>query len=387
LRHSEERLRLIVENARDFAIFATDMERRVTSWNSGAERILGYAEAEIVGQSADIIFTPEDRAAGACEREAQTALAEGRANDERWHIRKDGIRFWGSGVMTAMHGPAGEALGFVKVLRDQTEAKRAQEALSQSQAELEAALRAAEAARQEAEAANRTKDLFLATLSHELRTPLTPIALAVDGLLRRADLPPRFKEALEMISRNVQIEATLVADLLDVTRISRGKLELACSRLDVHEAVRQAVEVVEAEIQAKQQQLTVDLAAERSELEGDFIRLQQAFWNLLKNSSKFTPACGQIRVSSRNEELNWLVIEVVDTGRGVDPAALPHIFEAFRQEERAVTTQFGGLGLGLAITKAIVAGHNGSIAAFSAGRNQGFTCTIKLPLASPRNLS
>ena len=183
-RESEEQLRLVVESAREYAIFSTDLERRITSWNSGAERLLGYQESEVIGSTADVIFTPEDRAAGAPEQEAQTALAEGRSADERWHVRKDGTRFWGSGAMMAMHDGNDKTVGLLKIFRDETQAREVTEALAASRADLEQALIFNKIAREELEAASRAKDRFLAVLSHELRTPLTPVVMAVQTLGR-----------------------------------------------------------------------------------------------------------------------------------------------------------------------------------------------------------
>jgi two-component system CheB/CheR fusion protein len=356
-----------------------DLERRVTTWNSGAQAILGYSREEILGHPGDLIFTAEDRAHGAPEEEARTALAEGRAFDERWHVRKDGTQFWGNGVMMPMHDPQGEPIGFAKIFRDQTDDLRAKEALEESRAELWKSLQEIDRARAEAEAAGRAKDKFLAVLSHELRTPLTPVLMALGVLMRQKDLPPSAAEALEMIRRNVQIEAHFVDDLLDLTRITRGKLELVRERMDVHEAVRHAIEVTTPDIQAKEQHLEVALRADSHTLRGDATRLQQVFWNLLKNASKFTPTGGKIQVASRSEP-DRLAIEISDTGIGFASEAAGHIFDAFAQANESITREFGGLGLGLAISKATVDAHGGVLRAESAGPGQGATFVVELPL-------
>ncbi|HEY1226607.1 MAG TPA: PAS domain S-box protein, partial [Ramlibacter sp.] len=178
LHATDERLRLLVENARDYAIFAFDLERRVTMWNTGAERLLGYAGGEVLGHPADVIFTDEDRGAGAPEQEAALALADGRASDDRVHVRKDGTTFWASGMCMLMRDGRGEAVGFVKILRDQTAERESRQALETSQAELIQALADMQRARQQLEAADAAKDRFLAVLSHELRNPLASISSA-----------------------------------------------------------------------------------------------------------------------------------------------------------------------------------------------------------------
>ncbi|HEY0551546.1 MAG TPA: PAS domain-containing sensor histidine kinase, partial [Verrucomicrobiae bacterium] len=375
LHASEEQFRLIVENAREYAIFAMDLERRITIWNTGAQGILGYSQEEVIGQSADIIFIPAERADGAPEREAARALAEGRASDERWHVRKDQSRFWASGVMTAMRGACGEAIGLVKIFRDQTELKQTAEALVRSRQELEAAFVEMRRAREEAEAANSTKDRFLAALSHELRTPLTPVLGVAETLLKRQDLPPRVVEGLQMICRNVERQTHFINDLLDLTRISRGKLELVCEEMNLHDAVQVAVEVSLPDIQGKQQQLSIELNARHSMAFADVARAQQVFWNLLKNASKFTPEHGSIRVVSRDEP-GAIVVEISDTGIGIDSNVMPKIFEAFQQGDTSITRRFGGLGLGLTIAKATVEAHGGSITATSAGTGQGATFSV-----------
>ena len=185
------------------------------------------------GNPRDIIFTPEDRAAGAPEHEAEVAFAEGRSADERWHVRKDGSRFWGSGAMMAMHDANNQTIGLLKIFRDETAARETNEALARSEAELMRALKDNQIARNELEAASRAKDRFLAVLSHELRTPLTPVVMAVQTLVRRPDIPDPAREALEMIRRNVKIESHLIDDLLDLTR-SHARPVRNCDRADGH---------------------------------------------------------------------------------------------------------------------------------------------------------
>jgi two-component system CheB/CheR fusion protein len=384
LQKSEETLRLMIESAHEYAIFTTDLDMRVTTWNSGAERLLGFAEREIVGQAADVIFTPEDRAANRPELERNQALAEGKASDQRWHLRKDGTRFWSNGFLMPMHDANGNSVGFVKILRDETESRQAQETLERSRQQLVDALKEKDRAWKEAETASRAKDHFVAVLSHELRTPLTPVLLVAQMLSRRTDLPLDVQQALEMITNNVQIEARFIDDLLDMTRLARGKLEIAREEVDVHEVLRQAVDVSRGDIEAKDQKLIILLRAKRHTVIGDRTRLQQVFWNLLKNASKFTPKGGEIRIQSRNKA-NYFAAIVSDNGMGIDPQTLPLIFNSFTQGSKEVTKEFGGLGLGLAISQATVDAHNGSLRAQSRGQDKGATFVVELPLPSAAN--
>ena len=366
---NREQLRLIIENAREYAIFSMDLDRYVTSWNIGAERLLGYRGREILGRTGDTIFAPEDRAAGVPEQEALSAIREGRALDERWHIRKDGSRFWGSGVMMPMHD-ADRTVGLIKIFRDDTEARQAQEAQERSREELWAALQETERARADAEAAGKAKDHFLAVLSHELRTPLTPVLMAVHMLSRRTDLNPQVLAALAMIRRNILLEARLVDDLLDVTRIARGKMEVVRTPLDLHEAIHHAVEISRPDFEAKDQELTVALSAPAHQIEGDIARLQQVVWNLLKNASKFSPRGAKIRLRTSNAG-EKLLIKVSDHGIGIEPDAIARIFDAFAQANERISREFGGLGLGLAISKAAVEAHGGELRVASRGLGHG----------------
>jgi two-component system CheB/CheR fusion protein len=238
-------------------------------------------------------------------------------------------------------------------------------------------------ARDSAERANRAKDHFLAALSHELRTPLTPVMMAVSLLQQRTDLDAKTREMLEMICRNVEMEARLIDDLLDVSRIAQGKIELQKQRVELRAVLERAVEVCKPDIEARRLEFGLDWgAAGPYWLEADVPRLQQVFWNLLKNAVKFTSNGGCVGIRCRPEEQQVLV-EVNDSGIGIETEALPRIFNAFEQAERSITRQFGGLGLGLTISKALVEMHGGTIEAHSMGRGMGSTFRIRLPLSAP----
>jgi signal transduction histidine kinase len=229
-----------------------------------------------------------------------------------------------------------------------------------------------------AESANAAKDRFLATLSHELRTPLTPILIWAGGMVNDPSLPPEIDEGLQMICRNIELEARLIDDLLDLTRIARGKLKLHLRKSDAHDLLGHAMEIVRDEISSRKLKLAVELNASDHLVVADESRLQQVFWNVLKNASKFTPGQGAVTVRTSNPRPQSLHIEISDTGIGIDPENLEKIFEAFEQGG----TPREGLGLGLAISKAIVEMHSGSIRAFSEGPGKGAKFVIDLQTAA-----
>ena len=235
-----------------------------------------------------------------------------------------------------------------------------------------------ERAKQAAETASAAKDRFLATLSHELRTPLNPILLWADDVLRHGDVPPDLADGLRMVCRNVELEARLIDDLLDLTRIARGKLQLQLQRVDAHDLLHHALEIVRADINCRQIQHSMTLEARSHHVMVDPPRLQQVFWNILRNACKFTAEGGSISVRSFNPSPKTVSIEIADTGVGIDPKFLNRNFDAFEQVERRKE----GLGLGLAISKAIVEMHNGTITAQSEGTGRGASFTVTLPLAS-----
>jgi PAS domain S-box-containing protein len=232
--------------------------------------------------------------------------------------------------------------------------------------------------KESAEAANAAKDRFLATLSHELRTPLTPVLIWAGGMIKQPELPSEIASGLEMVCRNVELEARLIDDLLDLTRIARGKLQLDLRAADAHELIRHAMEIVRNDISNRQITVTSHLDAAHHHLFVDAARLQQAFWNLLRNAYKFTPNGGAVSVRSRNPKPDMLEIEVSDTGIGIEANYIEKIFNAFEQ----VATRREGLGLGLAISKAVVEMHGGKIRAESDGLGKGAKFVIELPAAA-----
>jgi PAS domain S-box-containing protein len=244
---------------------------------------------------------------------------------------------------------------------------------------LAAAKASAERAKAAAEDASRAKDHFLAVLSHELRTPLTPVLAAASMLQREAGLSAEVRDDLEMIRRNAELEARLIDDLLDLTRIARGKVALNRRPVELVTVLSRAVEVCRPDMGARQLRFAFDANCQGAVVDADAARLQQVFWNILKNAIKFTPKKGWIVARCWVEE-GRAVVEIRDSGIGIEAEALPRVFSAFEQAGRAITRQFGGLGLGLAISKALVEMHGGTIAARSAGKNRGATFTVELPV-------
>jgi len=235
----------------------------------------------------------------------------------------------------------------------------------------------------EAAQANTAKDEFIAVLSHELRTPLTPVLLTASALEADHDLPPHLHDSMALIRYNINLEARLIDDLLDLTRIVRGKLQLRREVVDLHDIIGQAILTCCDGLEEGSLQVTRDLKAMHHHVRADPARLQQVLWNLIKNAVKFTPKGGRITIRSRNDSVGHAVVEVTDTGIGIEPAQLAAIFNAFEQGGTSITRRFGGLGLGLAITKKLIEMHSGDITAASPGKDQGSTFTVSLPTVSP----
>ncbi|MEH2070190.1 MAG: response regulator [Nostoc sp.] len=528
LKQSEARFRLMVASAKEYAILTLDPNGIITTWSAGAEDLFDYSEAEIIGCECHCLYSFEDNLQDHVGWELQTAQTQGQAENECWHIRKDGSRFWGSGfVMPLRDEPDDDVQGFIKIMRDITSQRQADErfrllyditsdllaveqpmtlmhnlfsklapqlgldfyynyiveskdnrpilhlknheGITQEVAEAfewvefgeslcgwiaqerrQIVLNRAEIAthpraqivrdlsatayisqplivqeqllgtisfgsrtrtcftseeidllqlmseqiaialdranlivsiQQHAEQlqrANQIKDEFLAVLSHELRSPLNPI-LGWTQLLQKGKLnAARQREALLTIERNAKLQSQLIEDLLDVSRIMRGKLSLTVAPLNLISVISAALETVRLTAEAKNINLQIDLDP-TAPISGDAARLQQVVWNLLTNAVKFTPDDGQVIIELR-QIAGQAQIRVIDTGIGIQPKFLPHVFDYFRQEDSSTTRRFGGLGLGLAIVHQIVELHGGTVKAESLGENQGATFTVQIPI-------
>lgn len=366
-----ELMRLVGESTRDFAIITLDTDGNVTSWNRGAERIFGHLAVEIAGKSADEIFVPEDRAAGVPADERRRAREEGRAEDERWHLRRDGTRLCCSGVMTPLLDP--RMRGYVKIARDLTERKRREH-------EREALLRAERLVLTEARAANQLKDEFLAVMSHELKNPLNLMQINAELLsrlpeVRDSDLGSR---AAATVQRAVAAQARIIDDLLDLSRAHTGKLTLQLDAVDL----RAIVETVGAQLRSRvalEHRVDVSVPDAPLTVRGDAMRIEQVLWNLLSNALKFTPPGGRIvlRLSCEDKQAR---LDVEDDGRGIEAGFLPRMFMLFQQADRQATTRAqGGLGIGLALVRELVELHGGHVEASSPGPGKGATFSVFLP--------
>ncbi|HYC93379.1 MAG TPA: PAS domain S-box protein [Thermoanaerobaculia bacterium] len=387
LRQSEEMFRLLVSSVKDYAIFMLDPEGHIATWNAGAQRIKQYTPEEIIGKHFSTFYPEEDL--WKPPQELEIAKRDGSVEDEGWRIRKDGTRFWANVVITAVYDEHRELRGFAKVTRDMTERRHAEEQLfKQREARFlaEEERRRAEASYRVAQEANRAKDEFLMTLSHELRTPMT----AILGWARLLPvLPPEdetFREAVVAIGRSAQLQSRLIDDVLDVSRIVSGKLRLSVENVEVLRLLQATIDTVRPSADAKSITILTAFAPGLGTITADGTRLQQILWNLLSNAIKFTPRNGEVKVSARRTSSHVQFV-VSDSGEGIDPSFLPHVFEAFRQAESPNTRVHGGLGLGLSIVRYLAEAHGGTVAAESTGRGQGATFTVTLPVgavAAPR---
>ena len=345
----------------DDVIVSKTLDGVITSWNPGAERILGYSAAEAVGKHIKMIIPPERWAE---EDDVLARIGRGERVDHFETVRraKDGRLLNISLTVSPIKDQNGKIVGASKVARDITERKEAER-------EFGRLLLREKESRAQAEEANRLKDEFLAVVSHELRTPLNAI-VGWASLLRMRKLDDQTMRAIETIQRNAQTQNQLIGDLLDVSRIVSGQLRLNIRPFELISVINAAIEVIQPSADAKSIRVQTVLEPAAGPVVGDPDRLQQIFWNLLSNAVKFTPIQGEIRIQLRRTE-SHVEFVVADTGKGIEPKVLPFIFDRFRQGDSSTTREHGGLGLGLAIVRHLVELHGGVVLCPQRRRGEG----------------
>ncbi len=361
----DELLKLWWDQAREFALIVLDPNGVVLVWGGEAEAIFGYQADEIIGKSADLLFTPEDVREGALLKERQIADAGAVAEDDRWMLRRDGRRFWANGVLYSLNDADGRQIGYSKVLRNRTDLKGQLESQKREISQLQAG--------------EERKNKFITTLVHELRNPLSALSMAAEILKLSPDDPESRTFAVSAIERQVGFSRRLIDDLLDLTRLQKGKLRLNLVSLDLRTVVEQSSEVVKELINSKRQSLHLILGDAPVTVLADADRLQQVFVNLIQNAAKYTQETGDIWVKLLLEGQE-AAVKVEDNGIGISPEVLPGIFDLFAQAESSEEFSRGGLGVGLSVVKELVDLHGGSVQVRSDGLGRGSDFVVRLPL-------
>ena len=356
----DEMFRLLVENVRDYAIFLLDPQGHVVTWNAGAEHIKGYAKSEIIGRHFSVFYPPEATARQWPDHELRVAREQGRFEDEGWRVRKDGTVFWANVVITPIYDDRHRLCAFAKITRDLTVRRKVDE-LQRSE---------------------RQMNEFLAMLAHELRNPLSPIQSALDVAERKPDDPATTAWAHEIIQRQTQHLSRLVDDLVDVSRITRGKVSVRAEPVELKATIALVLESLRTTISERAH--TVEVTAPDMPLfvNADPLRLAQVLSNIITNAIKYTPDGGRISIKVTAED-NFVSITVVDNGIGMAADLVPRVFDLFVQGERGLDRREGGLGVGLTIAKRLIEMQGGTLSAGSAGIGLGSRFTLGFPLLQP----
>ena len=361
-----EIFRLLVDGVRDYAIYMLDINGNVESWNAGAERAKQYTAQEIIGKHFSTFYTAEDRVNGKPQRMLDSALADGRVEDEGWRVRKDGTRFWADLIITAIYDDNGVHIGYGKVTRDMTERRMLMDT------------------KEEAMRASTAKSAFLANMSHELRTPLTGIigyAEMVQEHLTEIGMSDMASDVGKILYSANHLQS-IVSDILDLSKIEAGQLELKREKVDLDQLIQEVVGSIQPLALCTQSTLTIHSMREGIELSIDRTRLKQVLYNLLSNAAKFTHA-GTITVSANLDETTqpvYALISIADTGVGMSESEAGAVFERFYRSEIHVNQyNQGGTGLGLAICRMLCEAMGGGVTVKSKS-GEGSTFTVRLPL-------
>lgn len=362
-----QRFDLLAAESKEYAVFLMDAGGQLLCWNLGAERLFGYRSDEIVGHHFSRFFGPEDIRNGQPEHEIKVALEHGRSDSVRWQMRKDGTGFWCQSVVTPLFDKAKQAVSFGRVMHDLTDTQ------------------ASDAQRHRADAladANRNKEEFMALLSHELRSPLSPIVNALSILRQMRTNNPIIENAANIIGRQVGQMVRLVDDLLDISRITKGKLRLTKEKVELRVIANRASETARPLMEARKHEFSLSLPTMAIWVDADPARMEQVVVNLLNNAAKYTEAGGLIHMTV-SQEGDEGIIRVRDNGVGIEPELLPQIFKLFAQVDGSMGRSYGGLGIGLALAQNLVEMQDGRLQAQSSGLGKGSEFTVKLPLSAP----
>ena len=389
LRESEERYRLTVEGAIGYAIFLLDEHGRVSVWNTGAQRLFGYSEAEVLGEPISRLYTQDEITAGLPREELRAAGDGTQVMEEGLRVRKDGSTFWAHTTTAALRDPAGNVTGYSKMFRDVSDRKSLEDDLRKRIDALAVA--------------DRSKNEFLAMLAHELRNPLATLRNSLEVM--SADdksRPDLFERAHEMMDRQVSTMTRFVEDLLDVSRISKGKIRFRADTVDLSAVTSRSVDTIESRLRARDQTVKLTLPQMPVFVRGDETRCEQMIGNLLNNAAKFSDNGAVIEVTLRTEPGATtigtqgrgvserlpltVVVSVRDEGLGIDPDMLPRIFDPFVQADRSLARSHGGLGIGLTLVKSIAEAHGGHVEAQSEGVGHGSVFVLRLPAFTARGL-
>jgi two-component system CheB/CheR fusion protein len=357
-------LDILLANATEHALLLLDTKGRITAWLAGSEIVFGYSAAEVLGQPFSMLFTPEDAAKGVALGELEIAKHGAPAENDRWMLRKDGVRFWATGVLQALRDK-GELLGFGKILRNRTDLKGMLEALENKIEQLQTD--------------KQRRDNFVGVLGHELRGPLQSMYVAADILKPLAKDHEDGRFAIDVLRRQCDAINRLVEDLLDVTRLRTGKLKLELADIALADVLRMAVDACRPNLM-EPVDFHLIVASEPLVVHADGVRLQQVFVNLIENAAKSVPDGGSIWVKMFAESRE-AVVKIEDTGVGISPELLPKIFDLFAQAESQPSKAADGLGIGLSVVKEIVALHAGSVQVRSDGIGKGSEFVVRLPLS------
>jgi PAS domain S-box-containing protein len=362
--HVVRQLRLLADGAHEHAILFLDRDGLITWWSKGAERVFSIPSAQAIGMPLSRIFTDTDESAGISTLERLMAECDAISEDDRWHVRADGSRFWSSGSMIALREDGGEIIGFGKILRDRTDIKEHMLLLENRIAE--------------AQLRERAKDAALTTLSHELRNVFAGLTYGLQMNETASDMEGRRRIA-QLMKEQLDVVQRLTEDLLDAKRLATGKASITLQRTVVQEILEQVLANLRPKYELKMQAVQFLPASAPIIVAADPVRLVQIFTNLIDNAIKYTPGGGRIWVKATLEDRD-AVVHVEDNGKGIPPDMLTRIFDMFTQVD--TTASSSGLGIGLALVHELVQLHGGSVQAVSKGVGMGSEFTVRIPLAN-----